>query len=422
MRLGQREARLARVDVAVIRPDQVDRPPRAVGQVWVPAQHFFRLWQVTAECPRLVHDARPPAVSIVVIKVTGLAVGRVRAVAVPVGVAGLGLVGLFIGPPCGEALDGSLDEINGFNRAQADDEQAKRVFLRAHPDLATVLFRLEDHPLLRGSLQAFDLDAATFARRAAAFESLMAAPDVWRDLTGALLASGNYARRRNDRDLQFGSPSNGEPWRNLLTGTSRANLRRTADALGKVLDAVAAGTSPRVSLRQMQDAFVASREATGEFDWRYYLVRYDTMREGASGIYASVDGNMGYLVCMLDKTQMNGRYRDPYLAALARQAGADAGLPGDAPVFAGGHVDYYRWMELPRSGAAVRCTLDGWVLQRPEREEFIERFDNVCAEFGVDEQLKLAVPQQVRDGRYVDASDRVQAGARLLRALAAAGL
>ena len=321
-------------------------------------------------------------------------------------------------------VDGSLDEINGFNRAQADDEQAKWAFLRAHPDLAAVLFRLEDHPLLRGSLQAFDLDAATFAHRAAAFESLMAAPDGWRDLTGALLAAGNYARRRNDRDLQFGSPSSGEPWRNLLTGASRANLRRTADALGKVLNAVAAGTAPRVSLRQMQDAFVRSREAAGEFDWRYYLVRYDTMREGASGIYASVGGNMGYLVCMLDKTQMNGLYRDPYLAALARLAGADAGLPEGAvePVFAGGRVEYIRWMEFPCSGAAVRCARDGWVLRRPEREEFLERFDNVCAEFGVDEQLKLAVPQHVRDGGRVDASDRVHAGARLLRALAAAGL
>ena len=48
------------------------------------------------------------------------------------------------------------------------------------------------------------------------------------------------------------------------------------------------------------------------------------MREGASGIYASVGGNMGYLVCMLDKTQMNGRYRDPYLAARARLAGGAA--------------------------------------------------------------------------------------------------
>lgn len=320
--------------------------------------------------------------------------------------------------------DGSLDEINGFNRAQAGDEQAKWAFLQEHPELAAVLFQLEDHPLLRGSLQAFDLDAATFAQRAAAFESLMAAPAVWRDLTGALLAAGNYARHRNDRDLQFGSPLNGEPWRNLLTGTSRANLQRTADALGKVLDAVAAGTTPRDTLRQMQHEFISAREVTGEFDWRYYLVRYETMRRGASGIYASVGGNMGYLVCMLDKTQMNGRYRDPYLAAVAQEADEEAELSDvpSAPVFTGGHVDYYRWMELPRSGAAVRCVLDGWVLRRPEREEFLERFDSICAELGVDDQLKLAVRQQVRGGEYVDTSDRVQAGARLLIALTNAGL
>ena len=320
--------------------------------------------------------------------------------------------------------DGSLDEINGFNKAQAEDEQAKWAFLTAHPDLAPVLFRLEDHALLRGSLQAFDLDASNFALRAAAFESLMAAPDGWRDLTAALLAAGNYARRRNDRDLQFGSPANAEPWRNLLTGTSRSNLRPTAGALGKVLDAVAAGTAPRASLRQMRDEFVSSRQATGHLDWRYYLVRYDAMREGASGIYASVGGNMGYLVCMLERTQMNGRYRDPYLAALAQEAGADAGLLEGAvgPVFTGGHVENLRWLDLARSGAALHCTPDGWVLRRPEREEFREGFDDVCTEFGIDGQLKLAVPQEVRAGERVDASDRVQVGARLVRALVAAGL
>jgi hypothetical protein len=68
-------------------------------------------------------------------------------------------------------------------------------------------------------------------------------------------------------------------------------------------------------------------------------------------------------------------------------------------------------MEFPRSSAAVGCTRDGWVLRRPKYEEFLDRFDNVCAEFGADEQLKLAVPQQVRDG------DRIQTGARSLRAL-----
>lgn len=61
------------------------------------------------------------------------------------------------------------------------------------------------------------------------------------------------------------------------------------------------------------------------------------------------------------------------------------------------------------------------MLRRPEREEFRERFDDVCAKIGIDGQLRLAVPARGARGR-VDASDRVPAGARLVRALAAAGL
>lgn len=319
--------------------------------------------------------------------------------------------------------DGSLDGLTGFNRAQADDEQAKHAFLNEHPDLQIALFRLEDHPLLRGSLQAFHLNADAFERRAAAFETLMETSDCWRDLTGALLTAGRYERRRNDRDLQFGSPTNRDPWRNLLTGTTRANMRATADALAKVLDAVAVAGQPREALRRMQDEFVRVRQAARDLDWRYYLVRYDVMRQGPSGIYASVGGDMGYLVCMLDKTQMNGRYRDPYLAALAQQAGGAGLLMGaTGPVFTGGHVEYIRWMELARSGAAVRCARDGWVLRRPVREEFVERFDEVCAHLGVGDRLRLVVPQQARSGDHVDTADRIQAGALLLKALAEAGL
>lgn len=251
----------------------------------------------------------------------------------------------------------------------------------------------------------------------------MEAPGCWRDLTGALLANGRYERRRNDRDLQFGSPTNRDPWRTLLTGAARSNMQPTADALAQVLDAVAAGGPPREALRRIQDEFVRARQLACDLDWRYYMVRYAAMRQGPSGIYASVGGDMGYLVCMLDKTQMNGRYRDPYLTALAHQVGG-AGLaegPG-GPVFTGGSVESQRWLDLARSGAAVRCVRDGWVLRRPVREEFVERFDEVCTKFHVDKSLKLVVPQQTRAARRVDSSDRIEAAALLVTALVDAGL
>lgn len=321
-------------------------------------------------------------------------------------------------------VDGSLADIKGFNKAQAEDEQAKWEFLEEHPELAPALFRLEDHYLLRGALQAFELDAVTFEHRVTAFELLIAAADHWRDLTGALLAAGEYPQRRNNRDLQFGSPSNGEPWRNLLTGTARANLRNTARAMGTVLDAVAAGTSADTALREIRDSFLSERAQDEHFDWRYYLVRYNAMREGASGIYASVGGAMGYRICMLNKTQMNGNYRDPYLTALVREAGAGGNtVHGESgPYFIGGYVEDDRWMSLRKSGTSVHCAADGFVLEPPSREEFREAFDRVCADFNLGARLKLAIPQQLRGNRHVDKEDRVQAGARLLRALVSAGL
>jgi hypothetical protein len=320
-------------------------------------------------------------------------------------------------------VHGSLEEIKGFNKAQAEDERAKWAFLDGHPELAPTLFRLEDHHLLHGSLQAFALDAETFEHRVTAFELLMAAPDSWRALTGALLAAGEYARRRNDRDLQFGSPSASEPWRKLLTGTARANLTNTAMAMGAVLDVVAAGTAWDTSLREFRDAFLRERKQEGHFDWRYYLVRYEAMREGASGIYASIGGAMGYRICMLNKTQMNGNYRDPYLTALIREAGVGGDvIDGErGPFFIGGYVEQERWMWLRASGMGLHCSADGFRL-KPPRDKFLERFHEVCANFGIDEQLKLVISQQWRDNRHVDTEDRIQVGASLLRGLIGAGL
>ncbi|MDM8523008.1 hypothetical protein QUF80_06500 [Desulfococcaceae bacterium HSG8] len=50
-------------------------------------------------------------------------------------------------------------------------------------------------------------------------------------------------------------------------------------------------------------------------DWRYYLVKYPAMREGASGRYAISPS--GYSVCM------RGYYRDPYLLAVWRTSDLD---------------------------------------------------------------------------------------------------
>ncbi|MCE0539891.1 DUF262 domain-containing protein [Kineosporia rhizophila] len=318
-------------------------------------------------------------------------------------------------------VEGSLEGIKGFNQVQVDDEQQKLAFLQQYPDLTDVLFRLEDHPLLRGSLQAFDLDPATLPGRAASFEVLMASDEHWLELTGALLAAGDYSRRLGDRDRQFGAPHNAAPWRRLLAGESRSGLASTASALGSVLDAISAGTNVETALRDICDAFARARVQQQNLDWRYYLVQYDVMREGWSGIYASVKAEMGYAICMLNRARMNGYYRDPYLSALVREAeipGVDEG----GPYFIGGYVDEPRWFSLPRSGTRIRNAANGFELLPPEEGRFRDAFDRECDNLKVGERYLHVVPQQEHDGSLVDLQDRVASGADLLRRLLAVGL
>lgn len=137
----------------------------------------------------------------------------------------------------------------------------------------------------------------------------------------------DYSRRLSQRFLQFGSGANLAPWRDLLAGTGRAHLGGTRKALGDLLDAVAERRCDvRSALKSFTDQWLDAVVDADGLDWRWYFVKYPAMREGRSGIYVGANGALGYLVCMLDRSQMNSWYRDPYLSAIQRETCARACL------------------------------------------------------------------------------------------------
>ncbi|MEJ7697860.1 MAG: hypothetical protein WKF78_14905 [Candidatus Limnocylindrales bacterium] len=110
------------------------------------------------------------------------------------------------------------------------NERDKANFLAAHPNSPKRVFRLEDHPILRGTLSTFELRADNFQQRAQAFETAFSDPAQWLNLTGALLSTGDYQRRRpNTPRWQFGtaSPGNQAVWRYLLTAATHEDLAGT---------------------------------------------------------------------------------------------------------------------------------------------------------------------------------------------------
>ena len=326
-------------------------------------------------------------------------------------------------------VEGDIGAVQGFNTEQKDDELRKQEFLAQHPALADVLFQLEDHEILRGCLMAFEFDAEVFDQRARAFGATFGTPTLGPALTGALLAAGDYSRPLSGAKRRFGSPSQLSRWRDVLAGDapSREGLARTRGALGRLLDLVSGGDAPvGERLQDVQRDWLEERRADGALEWRYYLVQYPPMREGASGIYAA-DGAFGYSLCMLEGSALNGYYRDPYLLAIARLAEAQHAVWGriehkpDGPWFTGA-ASMRRWMRLRASGVQIRCAGDGFVVRVPSAVREAAAFELAREKHNLvatGDEYRLQVPRGVGGA---DAVDRVQLGAALLADLVAAGL
>jgi hypothetical protein len=317
-------------------------------------------------------------------------------------------------------IDGSLDNISAFNQAQVEDERFKAEFLARVPVLAEALFRLEDHDVLRGCLAVFEFNEAVFEQRAEAFHRLFSNYALLPSVTGAMLAIGDYSRWFNDRMGRLGSGSNIAPWRELLVGSKRSNIIATRDVLARLLDEVATiEGNLEAALEAIQQNWLAASDAASGLGWRWYFVKYPAMREGRSGIYVGENRGLGYKICMLNKTQMNSRYRDPYLLAIHRQSGV-----GDAvedPWFTGYETEPRR-IRL-KSGVELECVEQGFALHSsPARSNDAEAFSQICTDHGVDADRVLRLPQIERDGQKLDTCDRIQLGAALLRDLVNAGL
>ena len=229
---------------------------------------------------------------------------------------------------------------------------------------------------------------------------------------------------RNTRSFQFVTPDKQyrDVWRLLLTGATRGDLEPTGRVLADFLDSVADSGAPFAeTLSRMQREWLTDRESTNEFDWRYYLVKYNSMREGGSGIYFAEGGKLGYSLCNLrgGMTQMNSLYRDPYLLAIWRELGEPSGV--DDPWFIG-YEWSPRWLRFTASGVGIRCFSDGYSLSDPTESESQSIFDEALVELGIGKDRVLAVKQTEIGELKVDSENRIEVGTKLVRNLLDKGL
>lgn len=311
-----------------------------------------------------------------------------------------------------------LAVLESFNQTQVDDERRKAEFLEAAPDARAALNAFEDHSVLRGSLISFELDAAAMTARANAFDQVFADSSTWPALRGALLATGDYFRRPWLHNFHFGSPTAEGRWRTLLTGSGRSKPESKALATWSTfLDEVTASTSTLGELYTRKTAErVAVSKTEGTFDWRYYLLAYPEMREGESGIFHTENEDLDFEMCALRRSQMNSKYRDPYLYAVYVRSGLEEAL--ENPWFSG-YAENGRWLRVTGSEISIRCRNHGYLIDAPGLEQVVvDSLEGLPGSISQGQgHVVWAAPQDPDTERPIDLVDRVEVGCTILRAL-----
>ena len=303
-----------------------------------------------------------------------------------------------------------------FNTAQRAHELKKIDVLDSEPELTQAIFQLEDHHLLRGNLFAFDFDcnSATFVARQVMFDRCFNDKALWSVLAAALLAIGNYSRLKGRR-FYFGSGQE-TSWREVFTGGGYREVKETRRILADLLDRLTHSSSePKIEIDNIVAGYLAADPAAG-YDWREYMVRYPIMRSGKSGIYVSSDGQLGYCLCMLDKTVLRSYYLDAVLTAVAARAGA----PADRlEKWFFGSAQNRRPMQLKKSGMTIECVPEGFRIEPPSDAAQLDAYLQAAARHGATHDSLIIAKRP--DG-ITDAADRIALGGKFLAELIATGL
>ena len=195
-----------------------------------------------------------------------------------------------------------------FNAFQLQEEKDKEEWLTTHQDKSETLFYLEDHPLLNGGISVVGLDNIDYTGR---FYSLFNCDKGL--VNRALLTIDDYSIKVNWR-YQIGSAKMDTPWRAIFRANrDNAKTHETLCTLLQKNDEFSNDI-----LRTIIDEYL---NTTTLYNWRYYLVKYESMRPEKYGMYYWYDykdrEKESYrILMMLTEKSIGGRNYNIFLKTL----------------------------------------------------------------------------------------------------------
>jgi hypothetical protein len=266
-------------------------------------------------------------------------------------------------------IDDSID--NNFSVVQLAEEKEKLIWTDKNPDKAESLFELEDHTLLQGQIAILGLENEDLFKK---FKVLFDCS--WDKVDCALMAMGFYPQKeKNGWRFQFGSsnPRNVNAWRNLFHKGGNYEFDNTKKIMVELLSKE--GNINDELLDQIAAAYLKECEDKGEYDWRYYYIKYEQFRPGSYGKYSNTKyAEAPYLFSVMQtQSKWSENTYMPYLK-IADEAHLSRDSMGQKLVY---------------ENAFIECENDAYVIKKNDTGEELERVSINQNEAGIDTEDRI---------------------------------
>lgn len=206
--------------------------------------------------------------------------------------------------------NGPLKKDSKFSKTQSTEEATKLKLRNDSPELNEVIFKLEDHHLLRGTISIFTI-ANSIKPFAEKFHVIFKEGFDYYEISKAMLTVGDYSQGYGNK-WRLGHAES--TWRELFTPSEkRKGFEATQNVLKDYL-------SLFIKHDQTSNDGLISAAQNAKKDWRYYYIKYENFRvsyktdEKPKGFYHWENYEVApFDFHMMFAKQFNGRNWNPFL-------------------------------------------------------------------------------------------------------------
>jgi hypothetical protein len=216
--------------------------------------------------------------------------------------------------------ENKLSAQSKLSKRQLEEETVKTALKEKSPDLKNVIYKLEDHFLLRGNISLIGL-TEEMSPNAQKFMEVFQHGCDYGKISLAMLTFGNYAQKY--RDYRRFANKSASAWRELFTQSeARQGFENTSTVLLKYLNKKI--DDPTLSDEELLAKYFKGYEDQPDNprNFVFYYIKYESFRfwydRQTAGFFDWKDENRPFEVKMLFKTNYRGRSWCPFLLSLHR--------------------------------------------------------------------------------------------------------